>query len=104
THLGMPNRCHVSASKAGLEGLVRALAIELAPHRITCNCISPGSVDTARGASAGARPPGLGDGGIPLGRKASVDEIAALVRHLAGPYGGYITGQTLHVNGGVFLT
>ncbi|HXT81017.1 MAG TPA: SDR family NAD(P)-dependent oxidoreductase, partial [Acetobacteraceae bacterium] len=52
THVGTPNRCHVSASKAGLEGLMRALAIELAPHRITCNCVAPGSVDTVRGASA----------------------------------------------------
>jgi 3-oxoacyl-[acyl-carrier protein] reductase len=42
THVGTPNRCHVSASKAGLEGLMRALAIELAPHRITCNTLAPG--------------------------------------------------------------
>jgi 3-oxoacyl-[acyl-carrier protein] reductase len=104
THLGTPNRCHVSASKAGLEGLMRALAIELAPHGITCNCVSPGSVDTVRGAAAGARPSTLGDRTIPLGRKASVDDIAATVRHLAGPEGGYITGQTIHVNGGMFLT
>ena len=48
THVGTPNRCHVSASKAGLEGLMRAQAIELAPHRITCNCVSPGSVETVR--------------------------------------------------------
>lgn len=104
THLGTPNRCHVSASKSGLEGLMRALAIELAPHGITCNCVSPGSVDTVRGAAAGARPSTLGDQTIPLGRKASVDDIAATVRHLAGPEGGYITGQTIHVNGGLFLT
>jgi 3-oxoacyl-[acyl-carrier protein] reductase len=104
THVGTPNRCHVSASKSGLEGLMRALAIELAPHRITCNCVSPGSVDTVRGAAAGARPSTLGDQTIPLGRKATVDDIAAMVRHLAGPEGGYITGQTIHVNGGLFLT
>ena len=57
THVGTANRCHVSASKAGLEGLIRALAIELAPHGITANCVAPGSVDTVRGESAGvARP------------------------------------------------
>jgi len=57
THIGTANRCHVSASKAGLEGLIRALAIELAPHGITANCVAPGSVDTVRGESAGvARP------------------------------------------------
>lgn len=102
THVGTPNRCHVSASKAGLEGLMRALAIELAPHRITCNCVAPGAVDTVRGASAGGAAPG--DLGIPLGRKASVEEISGAVRYLAGPLGRYVTGQVLHVNGGAFLT
>jgi 3-oxoacyl-[acyl-carrier protein] reductase len=104
THVGTPNRCHVSASKAGLEGLVRALAIELAPHRITCNCVAPGAVDTVRGASAGALPGTLAEKGIPLGRKADIAEISAAVRYLAGPDGRYVTGQTLHVNGGVYLT
>ncbi|MBC7635217.1 MAG: SDR family oxidoreductase [Acetobacteraceae bacterium] len=104
THVGTPERCHASASKAGLEGLMRALAVELAPHRIRCNCVAPGSIDTVRGASAGVRPPGLVPGNIPLGRQGTVDEIAAVVRMLAGAEGGYITGQTIHVNGGVFLT
>ncbi len=83
---------------------MRALAIELAPHQITCNCVAPGAVDTVRGASAGALPSTLVEKGVPLGRKASVDEISAAVRYLAGPDGRYTTGQTLHVNGGVFLT
>lgn len=104
THVGTPNRCHVSASKAGLEGLMRALAIELAPHGITANSVAPGSVDTVRGEAAGARPNTLGDQTIPLRRKASVDDIAAMVRHLVGPEGAYVTGQTIHVNGGLFLT
>jgi 3-oxoacyl-[acyl-carrier protein] reductase len=104
THVGTPNRCHVSASKAGLEGLMRALAVELAPHAITCNTVAPGTVDTVRGASAGALPSNQRDGGVPLGRKADVAEISAAVRFLAGPDGRYITGQTLHVNGGAFLT
>ncbi len=102
THVGTPNRCHVSASKAGLEGLVRALAIELAPHGITANCVAPGAVDTVRGASAGRLPDTLGNNAIPLRRKASIEEIVSAVRMLAEP-GGYITGQTLHVNGGAFL-
>lgn len=104
THVGTPNRCHVSASKAGLEGLMRALAVELAPHGIRCNCVAPGAVDTQRGASAGALPPSLTGSAIPLGRKASVDDIAGAVRYLVGPEGAYVTGQTLHVNGGTFLT
>jgi 3-oxoacyl-[acyl-carrier protein] reductase len=102
THVGTPNRCHVSASKAGLEGLMRALAIELAPHGITCNTVAPGAVDTVRGASTGTLAQRLLD--VPLGRKAAVAEIAAAVRFLVGPEGRYITGQTLHVNGGAFLT
>jgi 3-oxoacyl-[acyl-carrier protein] reductase len=103
-HVGTPNRAHVSASKAGLEGLMRALAIELAPHKITCNCVAPGAIDTQRGASAGALPGTLTDQTIPLRRKGTVGEIAAMVRLLAGPEGAYITGQTLHINGGTYLT
>jgi 3-oxoacyl-[acyl-carrier protein] reductase len=104
THVGTPNRAHVSASKAGLEGLMRAIAVEFAPQGIRANCVAPGAVDTARGASAGALPQGLGrEEGIPLRRKATVAEIAAVVRLLAGPEGGYVTGQTIHVNGGAFL-
>jgi 3-oxoacyl-[acyl-carrier protein] reductase len=103
--VGTPNRCHVSASKAGLEGLMRALAVELAPHGITCNCVSPGAIDTVRGAAAGPLPPTRASlDGIPLGRKGTVEEIAAAVALLAGPQGGYITGQTLHVNGGAYLS
>ncbi|MBR0667046.1 SDR family oxidoreductase [Roseomonas hellenica] len=104
THVGTPNRAHVSASKSGLEGLMRALAVELAPHDIRCNCVAPGAVDTTRGASAGAMPKSLRESGVPLQRKATVEEIAAMVRFLAGPEGGYVTGQTIHVNGGAFLT
>jgi 3-oxoacyl-[acyl-carrier protein] reductase len=102
THIGTPNRCHVSASKSGLEGLMRALAIELAPHRITCNALSPGAIDTARAASAGPRP--VENRPIPLKRFGTVEEIAAMVRLLVGPEGAFITGQTIHVNGGEFLT
>ena len=82
---------------------MRALAMELAPEGITCNSVAPGAVDTVRGASAGALPQNLADRGIPLGRKAAMEEISAAVRFLAGPDGRYVTGQTLHVNGGAFL-
>ena len=104
THVGTPERAHVSASKSGLEGLIRALAIELAPHRITCNAIAPGAIDTVRGTSSGPHSPQWTDERIPLRRKGKVAEIAAMVRLLVGPEGGYVTGQTIHVNGGAFLT
>ena len=104
THVGTKNRVHVCAAKAGLEGLTRGLAMELAEHRITVNCVAPGAIDTVRGASAGARPGALGNaGGIPLGRMGRPEEIAAIVRHLCLPEGSYITGQTIHLNGGVFM-
>jgi 3-oxoacyl-[acyl-carrier protein] reductase len=102
THVGTLNRCHVSASKSGLEGLMRALARELAPHKITCNAVSPGAIDTSRATSAGPRP--IQGRPIPLGRLGNVEEIAAMVRLLVGPEGTFITGQTIHVNGGEFLT
>ena len=102
-HQGMTGRVHVNASKAGLEGLVRGLAMELTPHNITANAVAPGSIDTVRGASAGG-PQGRGLAGrIPLGRQGRPEEIAALVRFLVGPEGRYITGQTIHVNGGLYL-
>jgi 3-oxoacyl-[acyl-carrier protein] reductase len=104
THIGTPNRCHVSASKSGLEGLMRALAIELAPYRITCNALSPGAIETTRAASAGPAPASRTNRPIPLKRFGTVDEIAAMVRLLVGPEGTFITGQTIHVNGGEFLT
>jgi 3-oxoacyl-[acyl-carrier protein] reductase len=102
-HAGSRGRVHVNASKAGLEGFIRGLAMELAPHNITANCIAPGSIDTVRGASAGG-PHGRGmEREIPLGRQGRPDEIAAMVRFLCGPGGRYITGQTIHVNGGLFF-
>lgn len=104
THVGTPERCHVSASKSGLEGLMRALAVELGPHGITANCVSPGGIDTVRGAAAGQMPSTMRAAGVPAGRKGTVGEIAAMVHHLVGPQGRFITGQTIHVNGGAFLT
>jgi 3-oxoacyl-[acyl-carrier protein] reductase len=103
-HAGSTGRIHVNASKAGLEGMVRGLAMELAPHNITANTIAPGSIDTVRGPSAGG-PQGRGSisHAIPLGRQGRPEEIAAMVRFLVGPEGRYITGQTIHVNGGLFF-
>ena len=103
-HAGAVGRVHVNASKAGLEGLMRGLAMELAPHNITANCVAPGSIDTVRGPSAGgAHGRGSIARGIPLGRQGRSEEIAAMVRFLVGPEGRYVTGQTIHVNGGLFL-
>jgi len=102
-YLGTPGRAHVCAAKAGLVGLTHALAVELAPHGIRANCVAPGAVDTVRGASAGARPGTVTMDGVPAGRMGKPEEIAAMVRHLCRPEAAYITGQTIHVNGGLYL-
>jgi len=102
--LGTKERAHVCAAKAGLVGLTHALAMELAEHNIRVNCVAPGAIDTVRGASAGTRPANMGAHRAPLGRLGTSEEIAAVVRQLCLPDGAYITGQTIHVNGGVFLS
>lgn len=100
-HILTPNRAHVSAAKLGLLGLTRTLAIEYGAEGITANCVAPGHMDTVRGTSAGKR----SSGGLsrPIERLGKPEEIAGLVRYLCGPEGGYITGQCLHVNGGMYL-
>jgi len=93
-------RAHLSAAKMALVGLARGLASEFAPHNIRVNVVSPGSIDTIRANPEwyGNRPPDAA--GIPLGRQGKVDEIAATCLFLVGDGGGFITGQTIHVNGG----
>ncbi len=98
---GPAQRAHVSAAKMGLVGMARSLASEFAPHNIRVNVVSPGSIDTSRANPEwypGASPPNAAD--IPLGRQGQVDEIASACLFLVSEDGGFITGQTLHVNGG----
>jgi 3-oxoacyl-[acyl-carrier protein] reductase len=104
-HTGSANRAHVVAAKAGLIGLTRALAHDLSPRGITVNCVAPGTIDTVRaGSSTSGGEPAHHVHNKPLvGRKGTSEEIAALVRYLAGPNARYITGQTIHANGGAFL-
>jgi 3-oxoacyl-[acyl-carrier protein] reductase len=99
-HTGAARRAHVIAAKAGLVGLTRALAHDLAPHRITVNCVAPGMIETVR---TGAEPAHHAGKMPPVGRRGKPEEIAALVRFLCGPGARYITGQTIHANGGVFM-
>jgi 3-oxoacyl-[acyl-carrier protein] reductase len=101
-HTGASRRAHIIAAKAGLVGLTRALAHDLAPHNITVNCVAPGVIDTARG---GTGDPAHHAVHKPLvGRRGTPEEIAALVAFLCGPDARYITGQTIHANGGIFMT
>jgi len=93
-------RAHLSAAKMALIGMARGLATEFAPHNIRVNVVSPGSIDTRRDNPEwyGGHVPNAG--GIPLGRQGHVDEIAATCLFLVSEDGGFITGQTIHVNGG----
>jgi 3-oxoacyl-[acyl-carrier protein] reductase len=102
-HTGAAGRPHVVAAKAGLIGLTRALAHDLAPDRITVNCVAPGLIDTVRKASSSVTPAHAKDHKTLAGRKGLPQDIAAAVRYLAGPGARYVTGQILHVNGGAFL-
>ena len=97
---GGADRGHVSAAKMGLVGLARSLAVEFAPQNIRVNVVSPGSIDTSRANPEWYQGRTPNAAGIPLGRQGTVDEIAATCLFLVSDDGGFITGQTIHVNGG----
>ena len=101
---GNPGQANYAAAKAGVAGMTRALAQELGSRNITVNCIAPGFIDTDMTKSL---PEAQRDAllqKIPLGRLGQAGEIAAAVAFLAGARAGYITGTTLHVNGGMYMT
>jgi 3-oxoacyl-[acyl-carrier protein] reductase len=100
-HAGLKRRAHNLAGKSGLTGLTRALAVEFGDRGITANVISPGSIETARPASAGTSPPRASLPPVP--RQGHVEEIASAALFLAHPDQGYLTGQVIHVNGGAYL-
>lgn len=100
-HTGSKDRAHVVTAKAGLVGLTRALAHDLAEHKVTVNCVSPGLMDTPR--PKAAEPAHHATNKTLFGNRGAPDEIAGTVRFLCGPSGRYITGQTIHVNGGAYL-
>jgi 3-oxoacyl-[acyl-carrier protein] reductase len=101
---GSPRGVHYAASKGGVLSLTRAMALELAPHRIRVNAIAPGLTDTAqpRYGSSEAEIAEMARA-IPLGRMAQPGEIARAAVFLASDNAGFITGQTLHVDGGSYL-
>ena len=102
-YAGAKNRVHVVAAKAGLAGLTRALAQELAVDNITVNCVSPGLIETVRGGSSAVNPDHHRTTQNVVGRRGAPEEVAAAVLYLCGPGARYVTGQTLHVNGGAWM-
>jgi len=101
-HAGAARRLHVVTAKAGLSGFTRALAHDLGQFGVTVNCVAPGLIDTERTAQAGTAEHRRHRNTLVPGLGAPAD-VARLVRHLAGPAGRFITGQTIHVNGGTYL-
>jgi 3-oxoacyl-[acyl-carrier protein] reductase len=98
-HVGHQGRPHVVAAKAGLVGLTKALALDLAQHSITVNCVAPGLIGTT-----------AEDGTVrhngklpPIGRLGRAEEVAFQVRMLCDPASAYLTGQVIHANGGAYM-
>jgi len=100
---GNPGQANYSASKAGLIGLTKTLALELASRNITVNAIAPGYVETDMTAVLPQEVKDKMMASIPLKRFGQPDDIAYAVRFLAGEHAGYITGQVLRVNGGMYM-
>jgi 3-oxoacyl-[acyl-carrier protein] reductase len=101
--LGNVGQSNYAAAKAGVEGFTRALAREVGSRNITVNCIAPGFIDTDMTKALDADQRQALTGQIPLGRLGSVDDVAAAAVFLASDAASYITGCTLHVNGGMYM-
>jgi len=102
-HTGAQGRAHVVTAKAGLAGMTRALALDLAPHGITVNCVVPGTIETVRGLPGAPERPAHRQSLPPLGRRGTPEDVANAVRFLCGPGARYITGQALHISGGGYM-
>ena len=101
---GDPRGVHYSASKAGIVGLTRAMALALAPHRIRVNGIAPGTTDTAQPRYGNTEAQLLERAKlIPMGRMAQPEEIARVAIFLASDEAVYVTGEVIHANGGVYM-
>lgn len=101
--MGNAGQSNYAATKAGAEGFSRALARELGSRSITVNCIAPGFIDTDMTRELPEAQRDMLTQQIPLGRLGDAAEIGALAAFLASDYAGYITGETIHINGGMYM-
>ena len=100
---GNPGQSNYSASKAGIEGMSKSMAIEFASRNITVNCVAPGFIETEMTRDLLAKNAEAIRKNIPLGRVGFPHEVASLVSFLASDQASYITGQTIHINGGLYV-
>jgi 3-oxoacyl-[acyl-carrier protein] reductase len=100
---GNAGQANYAASKAGMIGMSKALALEIASRNVTVNCIAPGFVTTAMTDALTEEQRGKAAAAVPAGRFGTVDEVAAAVVYLASDEAAYVTGHTLHVNGGIAM-
>jgi 3-oxoacyl-[acyl-carrier protein] reductase len=100
---GNPGQANYAAAKAGLVGMAKSLAAEVASRGITVNCIAPGMIATAMTDALGDEQKARIAAHIPLGRFGAPDDVAAAAVYLASPEATYVTGHTLHVNGGMAM-
>lgn len=102
-HAGNPGQANYCAAKAGVSGMTRSLARELGSRNVTVNCVAPGFIDTDMTKVLSDEQKSSLLGNIPLGRLGTPEDIAAAVAFLASPGAAYVTGTTVHVNGGMFM-
>ena len=100
-HIGAKGRAHVAAAKAGLTGLTKAIAVEFADRGIVANCVAPGKIGGKRSATSGSSPEISVP--IPLGRQGKISEAAGIIVMMCLPSARFMTGQTVHVSGGLFM-
>lgn len=102
--MGNAGQANYAAAKAGMEGFSRALAQEIASRNITVNCVAPGFIDTDMTSGLPEEHKAALTSRIPMSRLGQPEEIAAVVGFLASQGGGYVTGETIHVNGGMYMS
>jgi 3-oxoacyl-[acyl-carrier protein] reductase len=102
-HMGNPGQANYAAAKAGVSGMTRALAREIGSRNITVNCVAPGFIDTDMTRALSEEQQNALKANIPLARLGTPEDVAQAVAFLASPAASYITGNTLHVNGGLYL-
>jgi 3-oxoacyl-[acyl-carrier protein] reductase len=100
---GNPGQANYAAAKAGMIGMIKTIAREYAKRGVTANCVAPGMIATAMTDKLNEKQREAILGAVPLSRLGTVDEVAAAVVYLASDEAGYVTGQTLHVNGGMAM-